>query len=531
MENSIDALLGIRYAFAEVMYMQFHEKLDFLMRIAAVTNSQLARSASLDNSFISRLRSGARKPSRNENYISSFASFFSRHLTQEYQKASFCEAAGIPLSRITGQEGELETLLESWLSGQRSGGQQSVRRFVDGLSLFPRPAAPPEELPDTAAIPSGQDFRGQAFYGWPGKQAATLTFLQKVLTLKKPVTLSLFSEEDMDWMTGDTAFLKRWAALMTRVIASGHRIRIIHTVNRSLDEMMAAISQWLPLYMTGSIEPYYYTKHRDGVYRRTLFLAPGCAAVTSDCVESQKETTVNMLLEDPGILVSLEEEFSRYLALCRPLIHIFTREQANDFQAVMEEFESEPAHCIIRSGSFSTLTMPAETLMSLTSRLRIPGSRDEHLRVQESRVLTLERLLLTHNVTEVIPLPDAETVLGGQVMLAAGSLQVGEPVFYSPEEFRMHLKRVLSLLKQFPGYQIFLQEQPDRENLTIYCREDRGVLITRNQPPYVLFAVSESSMTSAYWDFLNQEIRRIPREYRDRDQVREKLETLLRKLS
>jgi len=513
------------------MYMQFHEKLDFLMRIAAVTNSQLARAASLDNSFISRLRSGARTPSRNENYISLFASFFSRHLTQEYQKASFCEAAGIPLSRITGQEGELETLLESWLSGERSGGQQSVRRFVDGLSLFPRSSVSSEVLPDTAAIPSGQDFQGQVFYGRPGKQAATLTFLQKVLSLKRPVTLSLFSEEDMDWMTGDTAFLKNWAALMTRVIASGHRIRIIHTVNRSLDEMMAAISQWLPLYMTGSIEPYYYPKHRDGVYRRTLFLAPGCAAVTSDCVESQKETTMNLLMEDPGILVSLEEEFARYLALCRPLIHIFTREQAGDFQTVMEEFESEPAHCIIRSGGFSSLTMPADLIRSLAARLPELSDENQQLAIQKSRTAVLEKLLDSHSVTEVIPLPDPEMVRSGQVPLGAGSLHTGKPVFYSPEEYRMHLERVLSLLNRFPGYQVFLQEQTDRENLTIYCREDRGVLITRNQQPFVMFAVSESSMTSAYWDYLKQEIRRIPREHRDRDQVRGKLETLLRLLA
>ena len=49
--------------------MKFGEKLDLLMRISQTTNSTLARSVSLDPSFVSRLRRGVRTPARNENYV------------------------------------------------------------------------------------------------------------------------------------------------------------------------------------------------------------------------------------------------------------------------------------------------------------------------------------------------------------------------------------------------------------------------------------------------------------------------------
>ena len=67
---------------------------------------------------------------------------------------------------------------------------------------------------------------------------------------------------------------------MTIVILKGNRIRIIHTVSRALNEIFDAITQWLPLYLTGSIEPYYYPRSQDGVFSAYLI---HCTADCSNC--------------------------------------------------------------------------------------------------------------------------------------------------------------------------------------------------------------------------------------------------------
>jgi hypothetical protein len=83
----------------------------------------------------------------------------------------------------------------------------------------------------------------------------------------------LYSDEDMGWLT-ETGFRAKWMALLPQALRRGHRITIIHTVNRGFDEMLSAIEKWLPIYMTGAVEPYYCPRPRDGILLRTLFIAP-----------------------------------------------------------------------------------------------------------------------------------------------------------------------------------------------------------------------------------------------------------------
>ena len=47
---------------------------------------------------------------------------------------------------------------------------------------------------------------------------------------------------------------------MEACIRGGVRIRIIHNIDRGLEEMTAAIRGWLPLYMSGRIEGFYSTR-------------------------------------------------------------------------------------------------------------------------------------------------------------------------------------------------------------------------------------------------------------------------------
>ena len=92
--------------------------------------------------------------------------------------------------------------------------------------------------------------------------------------------------------------------------------------------MLSAINQWMPLYMSGAIEPYFYPKKRDGIFKRTLFVAPETAAVISNSVVDQVYSAANILYRDRDAVTSFAEEFQQYLRLCRPLMRVFTlREQ------------------------------------------------------------------------------------------------------------------------------------------------------------------------------------------------------------
>ena len=191
-------------------------------------------------------------------------------------------------------------------------------------------------------IPAG------SFMGNDGKRVVVLCFLERILSSASPTEVLLFSDEDMDWMTEDRRFMMEWAGLMMKIGLAGHQITMIHTINRNLDEMLTAIGQWMPLYMTGAIKPYYFPKKRDGILKRTLFIATGIGAVTSSSViRPQPEQMILYLTDEQGVR-SVREEFNQYFSLCRPLMKIFTEKDYQAHLDVLTEFEGEEANSLIR---------------------------------------------------------------------------------------------------------------------------------------------------------------------------------------
>lgn len=107
----------------------------------------------------------------------------------------------------------------------------------------------------------------------------------------------------------DPIFTKQWAELMTAVILKGNRIKIIHTVNRTLNDLFDAITQWLPLYLTGSIEPYYYPGALDSTLRRTLFIAPQTAAIVASSVQGNLDEMANFYIMNKPQIIRLLEQY------------------------------------------------------------------------------------------------------------------------------------------------------------------------------------------------------------------------------
>ncbi|MBP8640126.1 MAG: hypothetical protein KBI01_04405 [Oscillospiraceae bacterium] len=236
--------------------MRFFEKLDFLMNITNTSNSALALNIKLDPSHISRLRRGERNPLKNEACIGAMAAYFARHCDQEYQQRALAEA--LNLSAFPREESKLSASISQWLSLKSKTEIDTVESFLSGLvNLKNRQAITGAEGSRSAAVEK-QNNDTCVFLGVAGKRRAVIEFLSDVIAKGKPQTILLFSDEATDWMTDDREFAMQWGYLMAQFLSGGGKIKVIHTVSRDLDEMLSAISQWMPLYMLGAIEPYYY---------------------------------------------------------------------------------------------------------------------------------------------------------------------------------------------------------------------------------------------------------------------------------
>jgi hypothetical protein len=502
MSNNIDYILPWVYNQAEVIRLQFSEKLDFLMNITNTSNSALGQKVKIDPSHISRLRRGQRKAIKDEAVITKMADYFARHCVSEYQSKALLDALKVSMDSY--DIDVLGKLIAKWLIDEKNDEIEAVGGFLDDLSKLNLTSKIPvnmaeakKRINDPSQLPQDEI---SLYYGIEGKRQTAEYFLLEVAAQDKPQTLLLYSDESTDWMTADREFASRWDRLMVAVLSKGNKIKIIHTVSRNLDEMLNAISQWMPLYMTGLIEPYYYPKKRDGVFKQTMFISPGLSAVISSSVGQSINQAVNLLVRNHDAIRAYTEEFYQYLNQCKQLMRIFTAKDKELYLENLKEFEKEKSNTMIKTESISILTMPETVSSGILSRLGIENS--DLAEYQRERIMNFEVILQTNTFYEIIPIFDLEIIKDNKIKVSFSDMMSGGSVYYTKEEYIEHLEHLVYLLKTYENFHVKLIKEMPESNYLLYAKEEIGAIVAKTSTPPVILAVNETNLTASFWDYM-----------------------------
>ena len=441
------------------------EKLDFLMKLTQTRNSTLGRALNFDPSYIGRIRTGRRGIPRHRPFLEPAAAYFARNLTGSFQRRSAADAVCPGLPWPDDPE-EAAKLILRWFTDDRLSASPA-----DTLSGGLCPAGAEQKAPASPLCPPLPGTEALLFYGHAGKREAVEAFLTPLADSGKPHTLLLYSDEDFSWLYDDPLFTRRWLALMLSVIRSGGHIRIIHTVARSIGEMLEAVQKWMPLYATGAIEPYYCPRLRDGIYHRTLFVAAGHCAVISDSVGERSEGKLSLLIRSPEAADALAEEFRDYLALCRPLMQIYTRDNPEGFFRFFGELLSG-------GGDLMYAGM-------------LPAKGDSVVRMLNEGF----------RVTQLLHLPDPKALKNGEIALTLSDFTDSDDEICTPQILAPALRRVLTLLRTMPSYHVVLTERLPCD-IVLCVREGAGVIFHRAAPPSTVFCIREANMTASFREYL-----------------------------
>ena len=78
-------------------------------------------------------------------------------------------------------------------------------------------------------------------------------------------------------------------------------------------------------------------------------------------------------------------------------------------------------------------------------------------------------------------------------------------MFYTAQTYIDHLQNILRLLTLYENFHVFIA--PDEAyGYSLYCSEENGVMILKEDDPPILFELTEPNMASAFWDYLSQAI-------------------------
>ena len=291
--------------------MNFADKLVFLIKLTNSTNRKLADAISLDPSQISRLRCGVRKLPQGAEYLPAMAAYFVRLCQNDYQLAALAEqingrAPALPIDRA-----RLAEQLRFWLeredaaplphpSGQRQFGQADA-----GDGRQPTPAERTHMM--------------ETFYGKAGQRQALDQLLESTLRRSRPTLLQVYSDQELSWQEEDDYSQNILPQRLLALLRMGCRFQRILRPTADLQYALAAIKLWMPIYLKGGVESFYYPCLRDRVYRRTLVVAQQVGAMVSTSIGMQSDSRLCHLFTEEPLVRHYSNEFNNYLSICKKI--------------------------------------------------------------------------------------------------------------------------------------------------------------------------------------------------------------------
>lgn len=475
----------------------FAERFDALMNIAEVSNSLLGRDINMNPAHIGRLRSGARPLAKKHDYLPAVCTYLVKHITKEYQMNALQKLTGIPASALSRADAAA-VYLERWLIEEERDAASVAKRLISGFSRVA--ARPVIHTTDESMTEVPMNYFSY-LYGNAGKRKAVEQFFYTILQENTPQTLLLFSDENMAWLYEDAAFAAKWAELFKKVIERGNRVKIIHTITRDINDMFEAIAKWIPIYMTGAVEPYFYPKLRDGLFQRTLFIAPDTAAVISSSVQQDTDGMLNMFITDKSALDALKIEYEHYLSLCRPLMRILTEQTPEDILKAFENLASAEEDAFIYSAMPPIFTMPESVIEEFAKK----HNADMLISAWKRAAEIFRSDITNHRICMTLLDPELALLTPDTLYPPMAGLFCASDFVYTMEQYIATIEHIRHLEMEYENVTVKFSDNVEN-NTMIYVKEDVGVFMAKTDSPITVFTISERNMTGSFWDYMKNSL-------------------------
>lgn len=473
----------------------FGDKLSTVMTLIGLSNANLAKRVHIDSSQISRFRNNVRIPRVDSEIAQRIAATIFEY-TISLNKLS--ELAKIMNSQTSLLHDEAlgETEFFKWLFSFDTTHleNEAIDRFLDRIDSFSLNA----KLPLLDSNQLMQDILNvnaeSSYYGIKGLQDAALRFLARSIT-SHVKEIWLYSDQSMDWLTSDHIFILKWMTLMNEIVSSGIKIKIIHNIERDISKMISAIENWIPIYMSGMVEPYYCKINIGNRFSHTIFLSPDFEAVDSFSVRGLEGNAFYYYHTDTLYLEKVQKSYEELLSECNPLLRIYP--ERNREALLLQE-------TLLRNESSLTIVGSTPTIETIEKNSFKEMLAESKLDLEENnytaffyniRSSLFESILLKGKITEFISLKQEN-----EYMVNTNSI-LGKSFSYSKSSYTAHIDNIIKILEAYPKYQLCLLPETPFNNIEIRLLDDI-VMVVKTRAPKTVFVLNHPLMIKVFRDYI-----------------------------
>lgn len=458
--------------------MLFKDKLSFLMNVTHTSNKELAHAIFVDPSLISLLRSGKRSIPRNHEHIENMAIYFSKHCTADFQRYALAEMFGQSVLRRALPSDIVADYIYKWLIKEND----IVEHIIEGI----------EESDMDSTIITDTNFNKNSmptqetvfFYGEEERRQAIYHLINIIGTIKKPCTILVTSGDYLEWLLEDSQLSNEFQNHLVQLVKSNVRIKQIMKPTTYLSDFVDSLRYWLPIYITGQVDVYYYPRMADKLYQSNFIIVPNQGALISTQIGQDKQSVITTVSNDPKLINAYTQQFETYAKLCQHAL--IAHNHFQEFGQLFKDFFSKRGFTIQKVATLSANTIPKECL-----ELCIEKTKDTFgqatFQSYLNEVDSFEERLKNDVFVDISCFSSVEDICAGNVAIASPFKTSEAHPVYTPQTYIMHLKNILRLMEEYENYYFLPLHHDKHQNygLTV-CENELALLIRTTTPPLVL---------------------------------------------
>lgn len=474
------------------------QKLDILLRELDINISRIAAFLHYDPSYLSKIRTGKRNPAHHQQFIEKICEYVASNYKDEQDRKKVTYLIQCNEDELADSSSYRRKLRE-WLSSSKPEDVDYVSAFLRKVDSF--------NLDDYIRAIHFDSFKvpkvpfqlpvSRHYYGLKEMREGELDFLKHTVLSKSMKSLYICCDMPVEDMAADEDFAKKYMFGLAMVLKKGLHIHIIHDVERPMKDMMLGLENWVPLYMTGQISPYYLKGVQNRVYSH-LHYCSGQVAMTGDCISGHHDLAHYYLTSRKEEVSISQKNMEFLLKKAHPLMDIYREERKKELHASLLENAGKEGRRRRVLAVPDLGVLPKKLLEEILERNHVVLNEKTVILESYKRSATCLETILKHSVVEdeVSVLSEAEYEKYPLVLpLAECFLEKDIRLTY--EEYHACIGAAENYAKANENYQFNLTKIKGFHNIQITCFEGKWCMISKNRAPAIHFVIHHPKLRYA----------------------------------
>ena len=478
-------------------YDNFSKNLNELINTLKINIKDMSKYTLCDASSISRIRYGKTKPSEPIEFASKIASY----VTNKYAN----ETDITKIEKLTNNDGEnLYNKVFKYLTNKEENkNNDMIKSFLNNLDKFNLNDYIKAIKFDELKVPTMPFYitKTKNYFGLEEMKKAELDFLKGTVLSKNNEDIFMCSDMPMEDLAKDIDFSKKWMFGIACLLKKGIHLNIIHNLDRPFNEMMLGLESWIPLYMTGQINPFYFKDISTNIYHNLTYVS-GTLALAGECIENYHKDGKYFLTSNKKEVDYYKTKSNNLLKKANNLMNIYKEENSKSYNLFLDDYLNKDGDRKRILSSLPLFTMSDDLLNEILKNNKVPKKDiNKIINYKNEEFNKYNNLLKNNNINDIIYILSKEEFNKNVPSLSLSNIFYDKKIKYSYETYLKHLKETKRFANKNNNYILNISDYLTFNNISITIFDKKQVIISKEENPTIHFVIKHPKLVNAINNF------------------------------